>query len=235
MDETAPIPVLQPKANPQVTVEFEKEDCSIGTARYTDAKPVSKNLSMKPGPEGSLQPMPHANVRVRLQDDKGNEVPMTRRLVRTWDIQPLKGATVRDLSKWHIVGLQSSEFSPFSPFQLSPNERPGDTTFKLDHPNACDAPGLQFIKRDPFGILQEFLAGNESAGGAYFQTITLFDRAEIRIMNTRSMTLTAAEYRALLKRIDTGDYTKAMIRKLYFMPSGVTDDITAVPQEEKKK
>ena len=233
MDETAPIPVVESQSNNQVIVEFEQEDCSIGTARYKDANPVSKNLSMKPGgPNGRLMPMPHANVRVHLLDDKGNEVRMTRRLVRTWDIKPLANATVKDLSKWHIIGLQSSEFSPFSPFPVSFDERPGDTNFKWDRPGACDAPGLQFITRQPFGILQEFLAGNEQVGGAYFQTYTFFDGSEIRIINSRQLTFKAGEYRDLLRLIDSGEYGKKFIRQLYFMPAGETDDSVALPSKK---
>ena len=241
MDETAPIPVVESKPNSsdqtnnQVVVEFESEDCSIGAARYTSAKRISKNLAMKRGPGGVWMPMPHANVRVHLLDDKGNEVRMTRRLVRTWDLKPLADATVKDLAKWHIVGLESSTYSPFSPFPMSSNETPGDSNFKWDRPGRCDAPGLQFFTWEPFGILQEFLVGNGQVGGAYFQTYTLFDGSEIRIINTRTLTLKAADYRDLLARIDGGAYTKQFIRQLYFIPAAATDDSVAVPPGKGKK
>lgn len=230
MAEGSPALVTNP-GNPHVTVEFEHADLSIGTARYRGAVPVTKNLSMKPGGRGQPpNPMIHANVEVRLRDAKGQPVPMTRRLVRTWDVQPAPNATVDNLRLWHIVGLLHSEFSPFSPFPLSANERPGDTNFRLDHPSRHDAPGLQFIQTSPFGILQEFLAGNATVGGAYYQTYTLYDGAKYRILNSRSVTLSAAEYNTLLASIDNGSYTKGSLRLLYFMPAGATDDIGRVPK-----
>lgn len=230
MAEGSPAFVTNP-GNPQVSVEFERRDLSIGTARYRGAVPITKNLSMKPGGRGQQpNPMIHANVEVRLRDANGKPVPMTRRLVRTWDVQPSAGATVDNLRMWHIVGLLQSEFSPFSPFPLSPNERPGDTNFRLDHPSRQDAPGLQLIQTTPFGILQEFVAGNAGVGGAYYQTYTLFDGSKYRIINSRSMTLSAAEYNRLLASIDNGTYTKGCLRLLYFMPAGETDAMGEVPK-----
>ena len=211
---------------PNVVVEFEKHDFSVGTARYRNAVPVTKNLSMKPNGGGlASSPMVHANVEVRLRDEHGKAVPMTRRMVRTWDVQPAPHATVENLRMWHIVGLQQSEFSPFAPFPVSPNERPGDANFKWDRPGRFDAPGLQLIKPTPFGILQEFLVGNSTVGGAYYQTYTLFDGDKYRIINSRSVTLSAVEYNALLTLIDSGAYTKSNLRFLYFMPTAGTDDI----------
>lgn len=229
MYETATIPVVNtPKGN--VIVEFEKEDFSIGAARYRDAKPITKNLAMKPaGRGGQATPMPHANIKVRLFDEQGRKVPMTRRLVRTWDIRPLEGASVENLRMWHIVGLEQTEFSPFSPFPVSRGERPGDANFKWDRPGQFDAPGLQFIKLQAFGILQEFVSGNRAAGGAYFQTYTLFDGAKFRTINSRAVQLSKDEYAALLDSVDSGAYTKAYIRKLYWMPAGQTDAISALP------
>ena len=78
--EGSPIPVVE-KPNPNVTIEFEKKDLSIGTARYTGARPVSRNLSMKPSSPGHPDnPIAHANVEVHLRDNQGREVRMTRRL-----------------------------------------------------------------------------------------------------------------------------------------------------------
>ena len=60
--ESSPIHVVE-RSNPNVSIEFEAKDLSIGTARYTDAKPISKNLSMKPSLPGHPDsPMAHANV-----------------------------------------------------------------------------------------------------------------------------------------------------------------------------
>ena len=74
--EFSAIPIVE-KPNQNVVIKFEEKDLSIGTARYAGAKPISKNLSMK-----GHSAMAHANVEVHLYDDRGNEVPMTRRLVQ---------------------------------------------------------------------------------------------------------------------------------------------------------
>ncbi|HEV3334589.1 MAG TPA: hypothetical protein VG096_26555 [Bryobacteraceae bacterium] len=233
MDENAPIPVVDKPGDGRVEVEFEKKDFSIGTARYKGARPITKNLSMKPGGRGQpATPMCHANVEVRLFDDKGRRVSMSRRLVRTWDIQPLPGATVDNLRMWRIIGLEHKEYMPFSPFPL-PDERPvpSDTNFKWDNPGRFDAQGLNSLQPTPFGILQEFLAGNRSAGGAYFQTYTLFDGSQCRTINSTAFKLSAADYGRLLDAIDRGAYTKQFLRRLYFMPSGSTNDISDLPQQ----
>jgi len=229
MDETAAIE-LDP--NPQVEVEFEKQDFSIGTARYSGATPITRNLSMLPAGRKGLPPTPicHANVEVRLVDEKGHKVPMTRRLVRTWDIQPLKGAIVDNLRLWRIVGLEQTEYSPFSPFPISPKERPGDANFKWDRPGWRDAQGLNPLDGKAFGILQEFVVGNRKVGGAYFQTYTLFDGSKCRTVNSKAIKLSASNYGKLLDAIDGGAYTKMKIRRLGFdVREGASDDTSDVP------
>ena len=222
--ESSPISIMEkPKAN--VSVTFEEKDCSIGTARFTGAKPISKNLSMKGG-----SPMAHANVEVQLYDNQGNEVPMTRRLVRYWYVKPEAGAKVENLSQWRIVGLEHSEFSPFA---VSPErEAPASNNFQWDRPGGCDAPGLQGIsvRDESFGQLQEFLVGNASVGGAYFQTYTLEDSEKIRIINTNELKLSANEYRKVMRLIDTGEYSKTMRHKLFYMPQAKTSAITPYPK-----
>lgn len=202
--------------NPNISIEFEKKDLSIGTARYTDAKPVSKNLSMKPTLPGHPDnPIAHANIEVHLYDDHGKEVPMTRRLIRYWEVRPEPGAEVEHLSKWHVMNP--------------------DATFRWDRPSSRDSPGLQGISVDdkPFGQLQEFLAGNAKVGGVYFQTLTLQDSDKIRIINTRAVKLSPEEYREILRLIDSGTYEKNMKDKLYFMPRAETSDITPLPKSAK--
>jgi len=230
--EGSPISVVE-KPNPNVTVEFEKDDLSIGAARFTGAKPVNKNLSMKPSLKGHPDnPIAHANVEVHLHDDKGNEVPMTRRLVRYWLVQPQRGATVQNLRQWRIVGLEHSEFSPFSPFPVARNERPAQTNFGWDRPGAKDAPGVQglSVKDKPFGQLQEFLVGNAEVGGAYYQIYTLEDGLNVRVISSRELTFSAREYRELLRMIDSGEYSKTMGRKLLFMPAASASNITPYPK-----
>ena len=229
--EGSPIPVAD-KPNPHVSVEFEKKDLSIGTARYRGAKRISKNLSMKPTlPSLPDNPIPHANVEVHLFDDQGNEVPMTRRLVRYWKIKPLPGATVNDLSKWHIVGLENPEFSPFSPFAAA-GELPDEMNFEWDRPSAKDSPGLQgrSVNDEPDGRLQEFLVGNKKVGGAYYQIYTLTDTCKTRVISTRELTLSVTEYGEALQSIDSGDYSRMMSRKLFFMPRGKESHITPYPK-----
>ena len=84
--------------------------------------------------------------------------------------------------------------------------------------------------RRHFGQLQEFLVGNPSAGGAYYQIYTLEDATKIRVFNTNEMKLSAKEFREALRLIDSGAYAKTMARKLYFMPRGGSDSITPYPK-----
>jgi hypothetical protein len=155
---------------------------------------------------------------------------MTRRLIRTWDIRPLPGATVENPRLWRIIGLAQTEYSPFSPFPLSAKERPGDTNFRWDRPGRFDAQGLNFIKPQPSGILQEFVVGSRKVGGAYFQTYTLFDGSKCRTVNSAAVRLSGAHYGELLDAIDSGAYTKQKIRRLCFdVLAGASDDISELP------
>ena len=227
--EFPPLRVVD-KPNSNVSITFEGRDLSIGKARFTGAKPVSKNLSMKPSVPGrGPNPIAHANVEVHLYDDRGNEVPMSRRMVRYWAVKPNPGAKVEELDQWRIVGLDPTDFSPFA---ASSGEMPAQKSFEWDRPGAEDAPGLQGISvnDEPFGQLQEFLVGNEHAGGAYFQTYVLEDGERIRVINTNELKLSAREYRDALQLIDSGQYAKTMRRKLFFMARGKTSDVTEYPR-----
>lgn len=218
------------KPNRNVSIQFEQRDLSIGKARFTGARPVSKNLSMKPSRPGQPDsPMAHANVEVHLYDDRGHEVPMTRRLLRSWFIRPDPGASVEKLSQWTIVGLEKTDYTEF---RVSPTESPAQNSFTWDRPGAEDAQGLQgtSVKDEPFGQLQEFLVGNEKVGGAYFQTYVLEDREKIRVINTNEVKFSAKAYRAALTSIDSGEYAKAMRRKLFLMSRAQTDDIAEYPR-----
>jgi RHS repeat-associated protein len=212
------LPVEDDKG-PNISVEFEQKDLSIGHARFTDAKPISKNLSMKPSVPGQPDnPMPHANIEVHIYDDKGKELPMTRRLARHWAVIPDPGATVEDFPRgWHM------------------DPKKAQRTFMFDGPGAVDAPGWQGISVDdePFGQLQEFLAGNAKVGGVYYQVWTLQDANSVRTINTRAMKLSAEEYREVLKLIDTGAYAKTMKDRVFFMLRAKTSDITPLPRPSK--
>lgn len=226
--EVGGIPVVN-KSNPHVSIKFEEKDLSIGTARYKGAKRINKNLAIKPSGAPGLpgDPMPHANVEVHLFDDQDHEVPMTGRLVRYWTIQPEPGATVENLSDWRIVGLEHSEFSPFSPFPVSAKERPDQTEFQWDRPGTEDAPGFQDLSgKANSSQLQEFLVGNEKAGGAYYQIYTLKDGSKYKVTHSKAMTLSASEYRDVLKFIKSGNYAKTMSHKLFFMPAIEPSDST---------
>jgi hypothetical protein len=230
MAENDPITIAPTpdQGNPNISIDFEKNDLSVGTARYTAAKQISKNLSMKPnGPGLPDSPMVHSNVEVHLRDDQGHEVRMTRRLVRYWDIRPTPGAVVADLSQWKIIGLKDSDAG--TPLPVGPGQ-PAFWNFIWDRPGSKDAPGMQIIKTDQAtGQLQEFLVGNAKVGGAYFQVYTLDDGSNVRVINTRPLTLTATDYREVLRLIDSGEYSKSMGRKLFFMLGAATDNTTPAP------
>jgi hypothetical protein len=229
--ETDPIPVVpSPDAgNPNVSIKFEDNDLSVGSARYTAAKQISKNLAMKPnGPGLPDSPIAHANVEVHLCDDHGHEVRMTRRLVRYWYIKPMPNAVVSDLSKWQIVGLTDDDITPLP---VAPGH-PASWNFEWDRPGSKDAPGVQgvSVKDKAFGQLQEFLVGNAEVGGAYYQVYVLEDGSSTRVMTSSAMTLSAKNYRDALRSIDSGGYTKTNARRLFFMPAmPKTDEITSYP------
>jgi hypothetical protein len=214
---------------PNISIEFENNDLSVGTARYTAAKQISKNLAIKPNGHGMPDsPMVHSNVEVHLRDDQGHEVPMTRRLVRYWDIRPTDGAVVADLNQWKIVGLNDSDVG--TPLPVAPGQ-PAFWNFIWDRPGSKDAPGFQVIKTDQAsGQLQEFLVGNAAVGGAYYQVYTLDDCSNVRVINTRAMALSKNEYQEVLRLIDSGEYSRAMGRKLFFMVGLGTDNTTPLPK-----
>jgi hypothetical protein len=233
MGETDPILVANPDAgNPHISITFEEKDLSIGTARYRGAKQVSKNLAMRPNVPGVPDsPIAHANVEVHLYDDHGHEVPMTRRLVRSWYIDPLPNAKVSDLGRWRIVGLNPSDVG--TPLPVAPGQ-PTYYNFQKDGPGAEDAPGLTglSVKDEPYGQLQEFLAGNERVGGVYYQVYTLEDKVNTRVFSSAPEKLSAKEYREALQLIDSGEYSQTMARKLFFMPkAGGKDETTPYPRQ----
>jgi len=227
--EVAPIPVVE-KPNCNVSIEFEARDLSVGKSRYTGAKPISRNLSSKPTVPGRPDDfIPHANVEVHLYDDCGNEVRMTRRLVRYWAVKPLPNAVVENLRQWEVVGLDNSEFSPFAP---STGGSPASRSFEWDRSSVEDAPGVQgsSANRNAFGQLQEFLVGNPVAGGAYYQVYTLEDANKVRVISTSEHKLSAKDFREVLRLIDSGEYAKTMARKLFFMPRVGADSVTPYPK-----
>jgi len=227
--EFAPLLVVE-KPNCNVSIEFEARDLSVGKARFTGAEQISKNLASKPTIPGRPNDfIPHANVEVHLYDDCGNEVPMSRRLVRYWSVQADPNAVVEDLSQWRIVGVENSEFSPFG---ASSGGSPASRSFEWDRSSKEDAPGVQgsSADRSHFGQLQEFLVGNPIAGGAYYQIYTLEDATKIRVFSTTELKLSAKEFREALRLIDSGAYAKSMARKLFLMPRGGADSITPYPK-----
>lgn len=210
-----PDPRPQPSKNPNVTIEFEKKDLSIGTARFSSAKPVARNLSMQ-----GVNPMPHANIEVKFIGKDGKPLPMTERRVRSWNIVPITpDANVSNLRSWRIEGLYHSDFIPFSPFSL-PNEKPAQP-FEWDRSGQRDAPGYLGIRRNlgaGTGQLQEFIAGNDTVGGVYYQVYTLSDRNGIRVFTTDAFAFDAKGYQKLLKLIKNPGFRSENLNKLLFMP-----------------
>jgi hypothetical protein len=214
---------------PSITVKIDEDDLSVGSARYSASKQISKNLSMKSnGKNRPKSPMAHSNIEVHLYDDNGKEVPMTRRLVRHWYVKPKPGAVVSDLNQWEIVGLKSSDAG--TPLPVAPGQ-PAAWNFQWDRPSSKDAPGLQGISihDKSFGQLQEFLVGNAKVGGAYYQVYVIEDESGVRVMTSTPVAFPAKEYRKILNSIDSGEYTKKMGRQLFRAPTGATDNSTPYP------
>lgn len=225
MGENDPIKVAN---NPNIEIKIDQDDLSVGTARYTAAKQISKNLAMLPNGKGRPpSPIAHANVEVHLRDSQGKEVPPTRRLVRYWYIKPMPGAVVSDTGKWQIVGLKD----PDAPLPTAPGQ-PAAWNFEWDRPSKKDAPGVQGIsvKDKSFGQLQEFLVGNAKVGGAYYQVYILEDQTGVRVVTSNPVTLSAEDYRTVLKLIDSGEYTRLKKHELLQKnPSPGTDSTTLYP------
>ena len=182
-------PIAQSGPNTNITVQFEGDDLSRGTARFTGARHLGKNLAVKPnaipGHAGDL--MVHGNVKVELEVN-GKKVPMTQRFVRYWPLLPEPGTTVANGGRW-ILGAP-------------------DTRFWLDAPSTKDAPGWQvvFAEDKPVGQLQEFLAGNPEAGGVYYQTWTLTDPdGTSRVVHFNLVRLSPQEYHDAVRRINRRD------------------------------
>jgi hypothetical protein len=210
-----PDPRPQPTKNPNITIEFEKKDLSIGTARYRSAKPVTQNLSMQ-----GVNPIPHANIEVKFIGKDGKPLPMTDRKVRYWIITPITpDATVSNLRLWRIEGLYHSDFIPFAPFCL-PNETQAKP-FEPDRPGRRDPPGFLGIRQNlgaGGGQLQEFIAGNDTVGGVYYQVYTLADRNGVRVFSTDAFAFDAKGYQKMLKLIDDPAFRNENLHKLLFMP-----------------
>jgi hypothetical protein len=170
-----PDSLAKPDENPNVTVEFEQQDVSIGKARYRGRIPVSPNLALEPRQRGAPRIIPHANVKVTLVGKNGRPAKMTERYVRGWTISPLQSdAAVDNLRQWRIQGLHHTEFIPFSPMPMSNKEQPPASSW--EHPSAEDPPGFDTPMGHVFGTLQEFVVGNPEVGGAYYQVYTLSDQ-----------------------------------------------------------
>jgi hypothetical protein len=218
-----PDPRPRPSTNPNIQIEFDQKDLTIGAPRYSSAKPVAQNLSMQ-----GANPIPHTSIEVRFTSKDGKPLPMTRRLVRTWNIVPVTpDASVSNLRSWRIVGLDHPDFIPFSPFRL-PNERPA-MPFEWDRPGRYDAPGFLAVRENlgaGAGQLQEFIAGNRTVGGVYYQVYTLADRNGVRVFSTDAFAFDAKGYQRLMKLINDPDFRKENLHKLLFMPQ--------VPQERDK-
>jgi len=213
------------RPEPRVTIEFEKKDLSRGTARFTNATHLTKNLALKPGGKPGVPPslMVHGNVEVHFYDKEGREVPMTRRWVRYWRVEPKQGTTVMNRGSWDVY-------------------KPNGETFVYDSPSDEDVPGWQACYADskPAGQIQEFLAGNDKIGGVYFNTWTLQDPdGTTRVMHFNKRKLTANEYKETLKKIWSADYAKkngsALLFNDPFIPSSSDADtgVMLLPKKEK--
>lgn len=191
--EVAPIKVLpnQPKKDQiSITVDLVKENVAIGTARYTGARHLNKNIAIKPnllpGYAGDL--IVHGNIEVHIKVN-GKEVPMTSRDLRYWPLKPELGTTTANGRLWRLGDP--------------------DPKFVVDGPGAKDAPGSQVHLAESFGQLLEFLAGNPKAGGAYYHQWILMDRdgtSRVRFHNLRP--LTPQEFLDATKRKGEPSFTK---------------------------
>jgi len=185
-----------------IKVEIDQEDLSVGAGAYKDSIHLNKNLAFRRGVGGGTGDItPHASVKVIITDESsGKTLPMTRRLVRYWFLQPDQGATAQNQKPWHKVAPEKSNFL-------------------RDHPSTQDAPGLRAFKaeKNPVGQLQEFLAGNLKAGGVYYHVITLMDPdGTSRVVTANWRMLDAAEYHAALQATTSARYAESHEDKFLF-------------------
>jgi hypothetical protein len=80
----------QPKEDViEITVELEQRNLAVGTARFTGARHLNKNIAIKPNsiPGHGRDLMAHGNIEIHMKvNDK--EAPMTNRFLRYWSLKP---------------------------------------------------------------------------------------------------------------------------------------------------
>ncbi len=179
------------------SIALDQRDVSVGRARYQGATHITKNLAIKPNYiAGGGDLINHANIEIHLHDDKGKEKPMTDRYWRDWAYYPA------DPSK-RIATLRKGD-------ALTPV--PGATKrFQWETPSTTDAPGQQNIYRDTrtYVYLQEFVAGNPTTGGYYYQVLTQLDPdATSRIQVKNTVPLTPRDFQDLQKIMADPNFEK---------------------------
>lgn len=227
-----PKKTIEQKLKEQIQVNFEKQDLSPGSATFGNLMAHSPIVGFAKGILGC-----HANVDSRFFKN-GREVPMTKRYHRTWEIRPLPGADVGNLTRWRIVGLEQHSFLPLSPFRLS-DEKDNPDLFFPDYAAvstrryAKDVPGFMQLRQGGSGTLQEFIAGNDLVGGVYYQIYVFFDGSTCRVVDSVPIRLDLHHYRAILERIgDPTKYRQLYGRKLLFHPRGLSANVISdIPED----
>jgi hypothetical protein len=187
---------------PNITVEIDREDLSIGTARYTGATHINKNLAIR-----QRDLIPHANIKFIIRDESGHILPMTKRMVRLWLLLPDQDGTLGK-GGWHKV---TPEKSPFYDDGAG-NDAPGEQIlFQVKNGQRI------FKNKEPVGQLQEFLAGNLRAGGAYYQVISLSSPdGTTRVITANLRYLNAAEFLEALRMTTSNKYRKTHTETFLF-------------------
>jgi len=98
-----------------------------------------------------------------------------------------------------------------------------------------DAPGTQATtRRVKFGILQEFIAGNEHVGGVYYQVLTMNDGRKTRVIESNVLKLSAEEFREALRFMQSSEYTRDNGTHLFRTMKPERDTITPYPERSRK-
>jgi hypothetical protein len=159
-------------------------------------------------------------------------LPLQMRLIRHWDIKALEDADLNNVKSWRIIGLEGG--LPLSTVR-PPNEEHNIVGFEKDHPGSPDAPGLKLETRKAAGQLQEFLVGNDSVAGVYYQIYTFFDGLRCRVVDSEQIQLEVQDYRDYLQLIDNGKYLMKYGSRLLLDtdPSLAKRSITSLPKDFK--
>lgn len=235
------LPAPKDQAKKKNNIYFDRRDVSIGKARYTDATHYSKNIAVKPNYiVGGGDLMTHSNVEVELYNKNGKALALTERYFRDWTFYPTDPkTTIRTFKGWDGHALPGSN-EGLSRVPAAANPFFWDTSVRGD---PTDAPGQQNLYKDTKTCfyLQEFIAGNDQAGGFYYQIEYMLDpdgTTQIRARN--KLELTIEDFKFAKMFIKQPNFSKEYKDSLLIsdLPGTINSDTgleTTIPDMVRKK